>query len=142
MEMPGRTPGPRAGFGSRLVAAFVDVVIVGLANTVLLQLLGENLTLAYAVTTLTGISYYTVLEGGPRGQTLGKRLLGIRVIDFRSGGPIGFARGAFRYLARILSALPLFLGYFWMLWDNESQTWHDKLVSTLVVPVSAFPVEE
>jgi uncharacterized RDD family membrane protein YckC len=34
----------------------------------------------------------------------------------------------------------LYLGYFWMLWDREAQTWHDKLASTVVVPISAYPL--
>jgi uncharacterized RDD family membrane protein YckC len=33
-----------------------------------------------------------------------------------------------------------YLGYLWMLWDPQQQTWHDKLVGTTVVPVSAYPV--
>ncbi|MFM8387932.1 MAG: RDD family protein, partial [Actinomycetota bacterium] len=24
------------------------------------------------------------------------------------------------------------LGYLWMLWDSEKQTWHDKMVSSVV----------
>jgi uncharacterized RDD family membrane protein YckC len=88
-----------------------------------------------------GIAYYGYLEGGPTGQTLGKKALGIRVLDLRGGGPIGFSRAVIRYFGRILSALPIFLGYFWMLWDSEKQTWHDKLAGSVVVPVDAFPIE-
>jgi uncharacterized RDD family membrane protein YckC len=62
------------------------------------------------------------------------------VYDLRGRGPIGLGRGIGRYFARILSALPLFLGYFWMIWDGEKQTWHDKLVGTVVVPVDAYPL--
>jgi uncharacterized RDD family membrane protein YckC len=62
------------------------------------------------------------------------------VIDFRAGGPIGYPRAFIRYIARILSALPFLLGYFWMLWDREKQTWHDKLSNSVVVPTSAYPV--
>ena len=39
---------------------------------------------------------------------------------------------------RILSTIPLLLGYFWMLWDSEKQTWHDKLAGSVVVPVDAY----
>ena len=85
-------------------------------------------------------SYFTYFEGGPTGQTLGKRALGIRVIDFKGGGPIGYARGLVRYIARFLSAIVFFLGYFWMLWDPEKQTWQDKIAGTVVVPVDAYPV--
>ena len=35
--------------------------------------------------------------------------------------------------ARYLSAQVLFLGYWWMLWDDNRQTWHDKIVSSIVV---------
>ena len=38
------------------------------------------------------------------------------------------------------SGIPCFLGYFWMLWDSEKQTWHDKMAITVVVPTSDYPV--
>ena len=76
------------------------------------------------------------------GQTIGKRMLGIRVYDFGgSGGPIGYGRAFIRWLGRIISGIPCYLGYLWMLWDKEKQTWHDKLATTVVVPESAYPVE-
>jgi uncharacterized RDD family membrane protein YckC len=73
-------------------------------------------------------------------QTLGKRALGIRVIDFQTGGPIGFGRGVVRYIGKFVSGIPLALGFLWMLWDREKQTWHDKIATTVVVPTSAYPV--
>lgn len=81
-----------------------------------------------------------VPEGSGPGQTLGKRALSIRVIDYRTGGPIGFGRGAIRYVGRILSSIPIALGFLWMIWDREKQTWHDKVATTVVVPTSAYPV--
>jgi uncharacterized RDD family membrane protein YckC len=76
--------------------------------------------------------YWAKLEGGS-GQTLGKRALGIRTVDVATGGPIGSARAIGRYFARILSALPCFLGYLWAAWDPQKQAWHDKIVNTYVV---------
>jgi uncharacterized RDD family membrane protein YckC len=87
-----------------------------------------------------GIVYFAGLEGSRTGQTLGKKALGIRVIDANNAGPIGFGRGVIRYLGRIVSTIPLFLGYFWMLWDRESQCWHDKFANDYVVPVDAYPI--
>jgi uncharacterized RDD family membrane protein YckC len=81
------------------------------------------------------VVYYAKLDGGPRGQTIGKRALGIRVIDKFTGGPIGTGRGVGRYFARILSSFLCYLGYLWMLWDPEKQCWHDKLVNDYVVKV-------
>jgi len=81
------------------------------------------------------VLYYSLLEGGRSGQTLGKRALGIRVVDKLTGGPIGTGRGVGRYFARILSGLACFVGYLWMLWNAESQTWHDIIVDSYVVKV-------
>ena len=131
--------GPRANFGQRLVAAIIDGIIVGVVGTVVGLIvrngLGGLLSLAL------GVAYYGWLEGSPSGQTIGKRMLGIRVYDLRQGGPIGTGRAIGRYFARIVSAIPCLLGYFWMLWDKEKQTWHDKLVGSVVVPVTAYPVD-
>ena len=130
--------GPRAGFWQRFAAAVMDSILVGIVYGVLYALLktpGEIIGVVVAVT------YYAYFEGGPTGQTLGKRAMGIRVYDFTRGGPIGYGRGVGRYFARIISAIPCLLGYFWMLWDKEKQCWHDKLVTDVVVPVSAYPVE-
>ncbi len=63
------------------------------------------------------------------------------MLDFRAGGSIGYGRGLLRYIARILSAIPLFLGYFWMLWDKEKQCWHDKIAGSVVVPIEAYPLD-
>ena len=89
----GRATGPRSGFWRRFGATFVDGLILGVISFVFIALLKGG---GYAVGFLVAISYYTYFEGGPRGQTLGKRLLGIRVVDFSTGGPIGYGRAAVR----------------------------------------------
>ena len=129
--------GPRAGFWQRFAAALID----GLLLTIVFLPLGAALDPGpyYVVATLVGIAYYTLLEGGPKGQTVGKMALGIRVVDIAGGGSIGQGRTFVRYLGRIVSALPLLLGYFWMLWDSQKQTWHDKFASSVVVPASSTP---
>jgi uncharacterized RDD family membrane protein YckC len=131
--------GPRASFFRRFGAALLDGILIGIVSGVLEAIVGRGpgSLLGLAV----GIAYYAYLEGGVTGQTLGKKALGIRVIDLRTGAPIGFSRGVIRYFGRILSAIPILLGYFWMLWDSEKQTWHDKLAGAVVVPLDAFPIE-
>jgi uncharacterized RDD family membrane protein YckC len=131
--------GPRASFLQRLGAALIDAILVGVVVTLLEAVLGRGLGGLFGIA--LGIGYYGYLEGSASGQTIGKRALGIRVYDFRAGGAIGTSRGILRYFARILSTIPLLLGYFWMLWDAEKQTWHDKIAGSVVVPVSSYPVE-
>lgn len=70
---------------------------------------------------------------GRRGQTLGARALGIRVVDADTGEPIGPGRAVARWLARLVSVLACFVGFLWMLGDPDRQTWHDKLVHSVVV---------
>jgi uncharacterized RDD family membrane protein YckC len=136
----GRGPsGPRASFVERFGAVLVDVILVVIVGIVFRGLFGSPL--AAPINFVLGVAYYVYLEGSPSGQTIGKRMMNIRVLDYERGGGIDYGRAAIRYFGRLLSGLPFFLGYFWMLWDDERQTWHDKLASTVVVPTSVYPVE-
>jgi uncharacterized RDD family membrane protein YckC len=121
--------GAYSGFWRRFLGYVLDTIVLGVADSILNNLgdAGPFLSLA------AGVLYFSLLEGGPRGQTIGGMAVGVRVCDADTGGPIGYGRGVGRYFARILSALPLFLGYFWMLWDPRKQTWQDKLVRSVVV---------
>ena len=65
--------------------------------------------------------------------------MGIRVIDFDTGGPIGYGRGFIRWIGRIVSEIVFFIGYLWMIWDKEKQCWHDKFANDVVVPTSSYP---
>lgn len=71
-------------------------------------------------------------SGARAGQTLGKKALGIRVVSLEGGGSIGYGRAFIRSVGRIVSAIPLLLGYFWTLWDKEKHTWHDKFAGSVV----------
>jgi len=82
---------------------------------------------------LAAAAYFGLLEGGRTGQTVGKRALGIRVVDIDTEGELGVRRGVGRYFARWLSALVCGVGYLWMLWDPQKQCWHDKIVRSAVV---------
>jgi uncharacterized RDD family membrane protein YckC len=132
--------GPRAGFWQRVGATLVDFLVLAVPTVLLFIVL--DTAVAQILSILIGLAYFVYFEGGPTGQTLGKRALGIRVIDIKNGGPIGYGRAVLRYLVEaILSGNILLLGYLWMLWDREKQTWHDKVASSVVVPVDAYPVQ-
>ena len=129
--------GPRSGFWRRFAASVIDGLILGIVNAILrIALHGAGAGLAI----LVDIAYFVYFEGGPKGAGFGKQLLGVRVIDFRTGGPIGYGRAFIRWIGGILSAIVLFLGYLWMLWDPERQCWHDKFAGDVVVPTAEYPV--
>jgi uncharacterized RDD family membrane protein YckC len=124
-------PGERAGFWIRFGASFIDGIVVGIPSVILeVALKGAG----YAISLILAIAYFTYFEGGATGQTPGKRACSIRVVDSRGGGAIGYTRGFLRYVGRIVSTIPILLGYFWMLWDPNKQTWHDKIANSVVVP--------
>jgi uncharacterized RDD family membrane protein YckC len=135
----GRASVPRAGFWRRFGSYLLDSLI--LAVPVIIIVLIANQAVGNLASIVVALAYFSYFEGGPTGQTIGKRVQGIRVIDFKVGGPIGYGRGLLRTVARYLSAIVFFLGYFWMLWDREKQCWHDKIAGTVVVPVDAYPVQ-
>ena len=138
-EMAGSVQaGARASFGQRLGAYLIDVILITIVELIVWAI--SNQAVASVVGLVAGLAYFTYFEGGETGQTLGKRALGIRVYDFAGGGAIGYGRAFVRYLGKIISSIPCLLGFLWMLWDKEKQTWHDKLATTVVVPVSDYPV--
>ena len=72
---------------------------------------------------------HLVLLEGTGGQTLGKRLTGIRVVDEKTGGPIGWSVATHRAGARALFWFVAFLA----LADPRWQTLHDRSAGTIVV---------
>jgi uncharacterized RDD family membrane protein YckC len=132
--------GPRAGFWVRFAAYLIDTILVSIVEVIVFVILHKAVALAYVINLVIVWGYFIALEGGPTGQTLGMKALGIRVLDFGQGGSIGYGRAFLRQLVKIISAAVIFLGYLWMLWDREKQTWQDKAANSVVVPVSAYPV--
>src|SRR5437763_13565040 len=100
--------GPRAGFGIRLSAALIDGILLSVAGFVLRLIVGQ--TGGSAIGIAIGVAYFGYLAGSASGQTIGKRLVGIRVIDFGTGGPIGFGRAVIRYFGRVVSLVACLLG--------------------------------
>ena len=76
--------------------------------------------------------YYGEFDGR-RGATLGRRIMKIKLVRAGTQDTVGFRRALGRLLATGVSGSICYLGYFWMLWDDESQTWHDKIVDTQVI---------
>ena len=141
-------PSERAGFWKRFGASLLDGILLGVVGGLIGALLGEPSVGYYGrdpagsgISFILGLAYYIYFHGSTSGQTVGKKVLGIRVMRLRDAAPLGYGSAALRYVASFLSALPLGLGYFWMLWDDEKQTWHDKIAGSVVVPESAAPVE-
>jgi uncharacterized RDD family membrane protein YckC len=84
--------------------------------------------LLLAVLAILYLTLFTALGG----QTPGKRLLGLRVID-RTGACPSPLRSAIRAALAVGSGLLGLLGFFLVLIDRRGQALHDKLAGTFVV---------
>jgi uncharacterized RDD family membrane protein YckC len=124
----------RAGFWIRFAAAFLDGLIYGIPAGIVAAILGMDTSAQRGFSILVGLVYFAMQEGSS-GQTVGKRACNIKVVDQSTGATIDVGRAAVRYLVSIVSGLACALGYLWMLWDSEKQTWHDKASKTIVIKV-------
>ena len=76
--------------------------------------------------------YFVTSESGLGQATLGKRALGIIVVD-EDKERISKKTAFGRYFGKIISALPLLAGFFMAGFDKNKQALHDKMAKTLVV---------
>jgi len=78
-------------------------------------------------------SMYFVWFTATCGQTPGKRIMGLRVVN-EDGTPVDWSTAANRFfIGYSISILPLGLGFYWALVDKNNQAWHDKIAGTLVI---------
>jgi uncharacterized RDD family membrane protein YckC len=145
------------GFGRRFIAAIMDGLLLGsisLTVTLLTALvlgapmphireIGPDLLVAGildrnpmavgAIGLFAGLTIlYELYGAGMAGQTLGMRLVQIRIISSR-GRPPGAVRGLVRVLAFLPSVLPGGLGWLWAVFDREHRALHDHIAGTYVI---------
>lgn len=66
------------------------------------------------------------------GQTLGMRTWRFKVVG-ADGSALGWNTALVRFTVAIVSWIPLGLGYFWVLFDAQSRSWHDIVSRTRLV---------
>lgn len=137
----GQPGGPElAGWGLRVAAALIDTLIATAIYLVPLvvgavsgsDLVAGLLTLFGFVGQLAFLAWNHVRQGRT-GQTVGKGVVGTRLLREQDGQVVGAGLSIGRYFVHFLDAIPCLLGYLWPLWDAKKQTFADKLLSTVVV---------
>jgi len=139
--LPAPLPPPvYAGFWWRVLAAFIDSLIVGALGKLLLWKVPPVITLPGVSTTydtaffLVAWLYFALLESSSHQATVGKLACGLRVTDER-GKRIGFGRATGRHFGMLLCWLTLGVGFLMVAWTRRKQGLHDLLARTLVVRV-------
>jgi uncharacterized RDD family membrane protein YckC len=77
---------------------------------------------------------YTTLLWFYRATTVGGIVCGLKVVRL-DARPVDFATAVVRTLGAFLSMICVGLGFLWVIWDPEKQTWHDKIAGTTVIRV-------
>jgi len=133
---------PLAGPASRLYAMLLDIVIVLVTVNGLALLVYWIFSKApgFGVMAITlaefaiGFAYSALLEGFWNGQTIGKRLFHLRVID-QTGLPLRIEQAWVRNLMRVFDTLPFayLVGGISVLSNPLMQRFGDRVAGTLVV---------
>lgn len=140
------------GFFRRACACLIDLVVIAVLSTLMgaVAYIGYKVGLAAhdrpiswnraapLVSYLTFawvmlMSAYFVLFHGMEGKTVGKWLLGLRVVG-EGQSPITYQRALLRWIGTVgFGAASLGLSLLWVLWQREKRGWHDFLAGTWVI---------
>jgi uncharacterized RDD family membrane protein YckC len=153
--MPGRTiPYTRAETrvtGRRVLQYLIDSFLVSLipslisipfdrSNSTFIHVLGG--IVFFAIFVLIGFLYWVFLTRKQDGQTLGMKVLGLRVIS-KGGGPANMAQLCIRWICLIVDAIPYtwpltgLIGFIVILCSHDRQRIGDHLARTVVIDTGA-----
>lgn len=122
---PGTCTNPSTGLGEPC-----DVPTPGSIGLIL-ALVGVGFILYFVV-----LFFVLVRPVAKTGQTTGRKVMNIKVVDQTTGGTLSMGKAIGRYLFASFISGFFYIGYLWMLWDENSQTLHDKVVDAVVVPTA------
>jgi uncharacterized RDD family membrane protein YckC len=143
-SLPG--PHPLASIDDRRLAGLVDLFCLLFAYGGFLMLfgsLGGQFTLSklsaavYVATFAIVYLQYFALFTTFGGTTPGMMLRGLQVVS-SSGEPPTPRQMLLRSAGYMLSAGTFFMGFLWVMWDEDELTWHDRLSRTYLSPVQTL----
>jgi uncharacterized RDD family membrane protein YckC len=119
-------------FGAYIVVFIVALILGAIANALylLVSLVGYLCVLGYFI--------LQMVKQGNTGQTVGKKLIGLKVIKEDTQQPIGAGMGVVRWICHFLDGI-CFIGYLFPLFDAKKQTFADKIMGTVVIVVPKQP---
>ena len=116
----------------------IVAVIVGAIFGAISSVLGLLVSLLLYIVAF-GYLMLQMVKQGNTGQTIGKKIVGLKVISEATGQPIGPGMSIARYFAHIVDSIICYIGWLFPLWDAKKQTIADKLLGTVVITVPKQP---
>jgi uncharacterized RDD family membrane protein YckC len=120
------------------VAATVVDFLVLIVPIIVIFILFSKTFLAGYVVVLIVQGVYLSLQIASRGQTVGNRAAGTKVVDMNTGAIPSQGKAWGRWAVQaVIGFIPLvgLVNILWPLWDSQNQTLHDKAVGTVVIRV-------
>ncbi len=133
-----------AGFWRRLAACFFDLLVINVfavfSMLVLFFLISRIIRMQLEIISVLVVwiwlfyyfLYFTVMESSPRQATLGKIIMGLKVMDMH-GNKITFLKALGRNAGKILSTASLFIGFLTAAFSRKKQALHDIISGCVVV---------
>lgn len=107
----------------------VSQVNTGLLGAgILLMVVGGLLALAITI-------WNRIFRMGRTGQSIGKKVVGLKLINATTGAPVGAGMTFVRELLHGIINQVVYLSFLWMLWDPNRQTLADLVVKSAVIEV-------
>jgi uncharacterized RDD family membrane protein YckC len=125
---------PRAGFWIRLAALLLDVILVGVICSFLSGLTPNGTHVRIRADLLPALAVYGAVMWKLKGSTVGGIVCGLKVVRL-DDRPLDWGTTIVRALGCFLSLVVLGLGFIWVVFDDQRQSWHDRIAGTTVVRV-------
>jgi uncharacterized RDD family membrane protein YckC len=132
----------KANYGRRFAAGLLDWVIASLPGWIVIlsnrrtglsaSLFNNNIWWITLISVGCYFGYY-FFSVWLTGKTLGKKLLGLKIIRLDGQSPDAFTSFLRHCLGYTVSSATLLLGFLWPAWDARRMGFHDKLARTLVI---------
>ena len=133
-----------ASFGLRAFAFIVDMLVIGAINKILINVLGIDLDyeiygieMAEILRWIVTILYFVIISLVTKGQTLGKMIVGIRVVSLTSD-KLDIGQILIREIAGRLIQNTIMILYLLPIFTPKNQSLIDFFVDTAVVKDDAF----
>ncbi|MBD9149631.1 RDD family protein [Candidatus Avelusimicrobium fimicolum] len=124
-----------AGIGKRFFAFLIDVLFFAVLYWVLWQMMKSYATVSLVLLVIIWL-YYALLESSPLQASIGKILMGIKVVD-RRGRRLSFWQATERIVSKLVTNVTFYFGFFVAAWDKKKRTLHDRISHSAVILKSA-----
>lgn len=141
------------GFGERLVATFLDfllLLVIVFSTTKLMGYTAEdamrlatgidspnNLGRIENIIFILTLAYYIVLPATPLRGTIGKMIMKLEIVT-EQGNRISILRSLWRHIATFFSSILLFFGFIMIIFHPEKRGLHDLMANTYVLKKTRF----